>query len=92
MPTGVTFHVWPSKMVDGPSILDCIKIALKTANYAKLAIAYIGKNGHKLIGLDEIEPSKRSQYCDLDSGACNPYELEDIITKLKFPVSSVTCH
>ncbi len=92
MSSAIGFHFPPAKP-GSQSIFECIKNAIDSADEAVLAVAYIGEDACKEIGLDKglIEKGKKLEiYCDLASGACNPDELRKMIDDLNIPVFSVS--
>jgi hypothetical protein len=91
MSKAVSFQCSPSK-TGNDSIFDCIKNAIRSADAAVLAVAFIGDKACEKLGLDNevtIRGKTIEIYCDLASGACNPNEVRNMIDDLKIPVFSV---
>ena len=62
-----------------------VRAILKQADEAILAVAFWGEGAIKRLGLDQARPEKLTLVGDLESGACNPNEIDRLwqITGLK---------
>jgi len=62
------------KFLTEKQVAQAVRELVRDAVDVRIAVAFWGKGGSTLLGLDEIR-SKPRVICNLDSGACNPEEL-----------------